>query len=569
MYGINLSLPVHLYTDASGYAAGLAVTQFQDATKADVPATKEALVEVPIIYDSFSFNDTQRKYPTYKRELCAIVKFVTKYDYLCKHPFIPAVVHTDHKPLTHFLKSDLHEGIYGHWADQMRRLNLSIQYIPGHRNKVADALSRTLFHSSDYSEDPAVVAALRSLADQGPRWVWKDGKEGFEAFLAAMSPSHKQEIINHGTMDGVSVFALTIAAASATEAWPEAYQDSVWFGDVYKFLTGAFSSPSPRLVRRAYDFRISSNGILWIHLRGTYLPCIPEAKILAVLREAHDDAGHWGKAGTLARLRGLCYWPGQSQDVDRYISGCIECARHGPATRSQLLHPVQVTYPFQLMGMDFIGPLPKTASGTTYILNLVCYATKFIIPFATRTANVEDVLWCLRLFFAMYRKPQAFYVDSGHHFNNDVLRDTLKIEGIAVDFSPSGASKSTGMVELSNKLLEQVLRKGDEKDWDVRLPKGASGVNQRIIGYLGLSPSDLLFGPVQSVTPVSATLLALPNRDLRCWAESLADPAQHAKQVSTYLKHRADLQDTVHEISKKQKEETAMRYNKGVKQVVH
>ena len=172
MYGINLSLPVHFYTDASGYAAGLAVTQFQDPTTADVPtatSTKEVSVKVPVIYDSFSFNDTQRKYPTYKRELCALVKFVTKYDYLCKHPFIPAVVHIDYKPLTHFLKSDLHEGIYDYWADQLRRLNLSIQYIPGYRNKVADALSRTLFHSSDCCKDSTVIAVLRNLNNQGSR----------------------------------------------------------------------------------------------------------------------------------------------------------------------------------------------------------------------------------------------------------------------------------------------------------------------------------------------------------------------------------------------------------------
>ena len=101
---------------------------------------------------------------------------------------------------------------------------------------------------------------------------------------------------------------------------------------MYKFLIGASSPPSPGLLRRVYDYRIS-NKILWFHLRGIYLLCIPEAKVLAVLREAYNDSGHWGKAGILARLRGLCYWPGQSQDVDRYISGCIEYARYGPATR--------------------------------------------------------------------------------------------------------------------------------------------------------------------------------------------------------------------------------------------
>lgn len=210
------------------------------------------------------------------------------------------------------------------------------------------------------------------------------------------------------------------------------------------------------------------------------LPCIPESKVLSVLIEAHDDSGHWAKAGTLARLRS-CYWPGQSQDVKRYIAGCLECARHGPATRSQPLHPVKVTFPFQLMGMDFVGPLEVTGSGMKYILVLVCYMSRFVIPFACKTANVEDVIWCLKLAFVMYRKLHAFYCDSGQHFDNEELREFLRQEGVAISYSPSGASMSTGMVEASNKLLEQVLRKESPSqtglEWDQQIPKLAG------IGY--------------------------------------------------------------------------------------
>lgn len=103
------------------------------------------MTDAPIIYDSFTFTRSQRRYPTYKRELCGLVKFVTKYDYLCKHPQLTTLVHTDHKPLTFFTSSDVHEGIYGHWADQLQRLNIKIVYIPGPRNKAADSLSRTIF----------------------------------------------------------------------------------------------------------------------------------------------------------------------------------------------------------------------------------------------------------------------------------------------------------------------------------------------------------------------------------------------------------------------------------------
>ena len=122
MHGIDYTKANYFYTDASGFTAGLVITQFQDEVSADSKSSKD--VEVSILYDLFAFTFTRRKYPTYKRELYAIVSFATKYDYLCKHSFVSTIIHTDHKPLTHFLTSDAYENIYGHWADRLRRLNI-------------------------------------------------------------------------------------------------------------------------------------------------------------------------------------------------------------------------------------------------------------------------------------------------------------------------------------------------------------------------------------------------------------------------------------------------------------
>ena len=286
MHGIDLCLPIHIYTDASVFAAGCAVTQFHPASEADVPLRKPSTakqksgkplagnegVEVPVLYDPITFTPTQRKYPTYKQELCAIVTFCTKYDYLCKHPYQPTIVHTDHKPLTHFLASDLHEGVYGNWADKLRRLNISIQYIPGHRNKTADGLSRTLFHNPDCLEDPTVALAKQNLENQGPKWIWKDGAGGFEAFLKSLDQPNQNEVIDRGTLYGVSVFSLeTISAKPDAEAptteissWVASYQNSVWFGKVYNFLTATNPpTPSPALLRKALGYRVV-NQTLWV-----------------------------------------------------------------------------------------------------------------------------------------------------------------------------------------------------------------------------------------------------------------------------------------------------------------
>ena len=128
MHGLDLDDKVHFYTDASGFAAGLVITQFRKKASENAFAESERVfeegfiriidkvkpVEVLIIYDSFPFSSIQRLYSTYKKKLCSLTKFVTKYDYLCKHSYLTTVIHTDHRPLTHFLGSDLHEGIYDH-----------------------------------------------------------------------------------------------------------------------------------------------------------------------------------------------------------------------------------------------------------------------------------------------------------------------------------------------------------------------------------------------------------------------------------------------------------------------
>jgi hypothetical protein len=106
MFGINWSLPPHLYSNTSKYCGELVITQFQ--------VHDNVRVEVPIVYNSFTFTATERKYPTYKRELLAIVRFASKYSYLLTHPnpSITAIIHTDHKPLVHFINADYHDGIY-------------------------------------------------------------------------------------------------------------------------------------------------------------------------------------------------------------------------------------------------------------------------------------------------------------------------------------------------------------------------------------------------------------------------------------------------------------------------
>ena len=82
-----------MYTDASGFAAGCHIMQIQEGEKK------------PLIYESFAFSKPEGNYDTYRRELCAIVKFSRKYCHMLRAEGI-STIFTDHKPLTRFMNAE-------------------------------------------------------------------------------------------------------------------------------------------------------------------------------------------------------------------------------------------------------------------------------------------------------------------------------------------------------------------------------------------------------------------------------------------------------------------------------
>jgi len=115
--------------------------------------------------------------------------------------------------------------------------------------------------------------------------------------------------------------------------------------------------------------------------------------------------------------------------------------------------------------MDFISPLPISRLGSKFILYILYYFYRFLITFALAKASISDIIKALLKVFIRYDKPKAFYLDRGQHFNNKELRTFLINEGIVYTYSPLRSSQSTSIVEVSNKLLEEVIRKGgDFKD---------------------------------------------------------------------------------------------------------
>ena len=119
-----------LWTDASAYAIGGVLLQRDSAGDWR-----------PVSYYSRRLLDSESKYSTYARELLGVRDCLLAFRYYLVGT--PVVVKTDHCSLRWFLQQKELSGLQARWLSVFESFNIrEIEYIPGEKNVVADALSR-------------------------------------------------------------------------------------------------------------------------------------------------------------------------------------------------------------------------------------------------------------------------------------------------------------------------------------------------------------------------------------------------------------------------------------------
>ena len=93
-----------------------------------------------IAYASRTYNKAERNYCTNRKELLAVVYFMSQFkQYLLGAHFL---VRTDHSALTLLQRATELVGQQARWQEHLQEFNFYIQHRPGHKHLNADALSR-------------------------------------------------------------------------------------------------------------------------------------------------------------------------------------------------------------------------------------------------------------------------------------------------------------------------------------------------------------------------------------------------------------------------------------------
>ncbi|XP_072035947.1 uncharacterized protein [Amphiura filiformis] len=269
---------------------------------------------------------------------------------------------------------------------------------------------------------------------------------------------------------------------------------------------------------------------------------VPQTTRAGILKMAHDIpmSGHLGINKTKNRILASFYWPGIFMDVAKYCRTCDICQKTAKFhyTMKAPLHPIPIVGArMGKIGIDILGPLPRSNSRRAYILTVIDYATRY--PWAKPLANIttESVAQALCEIFSEWGLPEQILSDQGTNFLSKTMKELYKLMQIEPNIAAPFHHETAGLVENFNGTIKSMLRTLTEtqlKEWDKYLPLFMFAYREVPQASLGFSPFELVFAE-----PVRGPLDIV--------RESWTGPSTNDKTVIQYI---VDLQRKLYNMTK-------------------
>lgn len=481
----DFNQPFFVQTDASNFGLGAVLFQKLDNQ------------EHPIAFASKTLSVAERKYSATEKELLAVIFGIEHFrGYIEGTKF---TVITDCSSLTWLHNLREPTGRLSRWCLRLSQFTFEVQHRPGTKNVVPDALSR---HFDSNREPNSVIAVDTDPPD-----------------LCTIDIEH----------------------------WKP---DDWYLGMIKKVSENPVDYP---------DFKVENNR-LFKHL-PSLLPIstnIPDWKLVVptdnradILFRMHDlpTSGHLGIYKTLARISDFYYWPKLRQSVRKYVANCKICAAHKSVNQSRpglMGAEKDISYPFQAVSMDLVGPLPKSKSGHQHILVVTDYFTKFVMVHPLRKATTKPIIKYLKdHVFYVFGVPEIVICDNGVQFRSKeftAFMDSLKINKVWYNCKYHPQANPT---ERVNRVLITALSSfitDNHRTWDEHLSEVSQALRLATHEVTQIPPSFLVFGRHVPVTgdfyrtDVDENMFSVKENS--CWSQELSNLPQIFVDVKKRL-HQA------------------------------
>ena len=212
-----------------------------------------------------------------------------------------------------------------------------------------------------------------------------------------------------------------------------------------------------------------------------------------IFHELHENktAGHLGRDRTIKAIKRRVYWPGMSSDIKSWCRECDICARAktGPDLGNPL-HQSVVGARLDRIGIDILGPLPRTSNGNEYIIVLCDYFSKWIKVYAVPNHTALTVAdKKVNEIFCRFGVPKQIH--------SELFSVSCEKLGIQKTRTTPYRPQSDGLVEKMNRTLQQLLSSYVNQirnNWDDNNPFVLMAYRSIIQKSTGCSPNLIMFG---------------------------------------------------------------------------
>jgi hypothetical protein len=434
--------PITIETDASNFAIGGVLSQPGDDGKLR-----------PVAFFSHKLNGPVLRYPTYDKEMYAILQAFKEWRHYCHGSEHKITVYTDHKNISYFTTTrELSSRQVGYF-EFLSQFNYELIHCKGTENGRADALSRRTDHEQDI---PDVTAQALQYNENGN--IEQVHMHAMFKVLEndPMLEEIKEYVKNH-----------------PDEEYPEEV-----------------------ITESGYPER---NGKIWV----------PEELRKKVVRYVHEHPlhGHKGISKTVNQVLNYYEIKGLKPIVQYVVSHCNTCqqtkdGRHKPYGKLQPL-PVPER-PWESVTFDHITDLPPSLEPLTKvkydsIFVSVCRLTKqvYFLPHK-KSHTAEDLAYTyMRMIAADHGLPKEMISDRGRTFASKFWQELMAKLGTNHKLSTAYHPQTDGQTERMNQIIEAYLRayvNYAQDNWVEKLPVAQLCYNSTPSESTGLTPFYANYG---------------------------------------------------------------------------
>lgn len=496
----------------------------------------------PAGFHSRKFSNAQRNYRTHEQELLAILQALMSWeDKLIGRKF---TVVTDHKSLEFFQTQGRLSPRQSRWWEFLSRFDYETVYVKGHTNTIADLFSRYFQDRQDEIVPlHEMVNADRRLdpdGDELPAVRWMEISDyNTTANPSFMSNSslrvYHSRLLREGMRSSyTNVVEASSFAIAPVESMVDTEEDPLTMDsgtngrslseilgadiDVLKLCKHFYDSDDlikPLLASQGFrdEFKLDGEVLYTRNNFSLWVPVIPRSAMTRgrrlteiVMAEAHKVIGHLGRAKTFSYLARHFWWFGMSSDIGVFCKSCTTCQRNKTSNSrpTGLLKPLPLPRrPWESVGMDFVGPLPKSR-GCDLLFVVIDRLTSMVHLIPTNTSVTATGVASLFVsnIVRLHGLPDSIVSDRDTRFTAKFWKELHHLLDIKLLMSTAYHPETDGATERANRTAVQILRSlvsSDQTDWVSKLPMVEFAINAGINASSGFSPFELNCGFVPRI----------------------------------------------------------------------